>query len=165
MAHYAKLDENNIVLSVEVVGNSDELDSDGKESEEVGRQFLENVHGWSSWKKCSYNSKFGKYYVPGDDGRPVLGDDQSKCFRKSYPGIGWTYDSSRDAFLPPRSESCDSWVLNETTCDYEAPVAKPSPLTSNYEMEWDESNLRWTSLDDSEVNHYWDPSSSSWKTV
>ena len=51
MAHYAKLDENNIVLSVEVVGNSDELDSEGKESEEVGRQFLESVHGWSSWKK------------------------------------------------------------------------------------------------------------------
>ena len=165
MAHYAKLDENNIVLKVEVVDNSDCLDSEGNESEEVGRQFLEKIHGWSSWKKCSYNSKFGKYYVQDENRKSSLGPDQSKCFRKSYPSTGWTYDASRDAFLPPRSESCDSWVLNETTCEYEAPVAKPSALTSNYEVTWDESNLRWTSLDDSEADHYWDPSSSSWKAI
>ena len=62
MAYYAKLDENNIVLRVESVADSDCLDENGIENEEVGRQFLENVHGWTTWKKCSYNTKDGVHY-------------------------------------------------------------------------------------------------------
>lgn len=166
MAHYAKLDENNIVLRIEVVDNSNCLDSDGNESEEVGRQFLETVHGWTSWKKCSYNTRFGKYYVHNEDGPPTLGPDQTKAFRKNYPGIGWTYDSTRDAFIPPRDESLSSWTLNETTCEYEAPVAKPDPLNAdNPTIEWDDVNTRWITLDADGVGHYWDPDTSAWIAI
>lgn len=93
MAHFAKLDENNIVLEVNVV-NNDVLDPNNEESS--GIVFLtEWSGGYSSWKQTSYN----------------------RTFRKNFAGIGFTYDSIRDAFIPPKPEG--EWVLNEEKCLWE----------------------------------------------
>jgi hypothetical protein len=100
MAHFAELGENNIVLRVIVV-NNEELMVDGEESEAKGAEFCRNLLG-GTWKQTSYNGNF----------------------RKNYAGIGYTYDSTRDAFIPPRP--FNSWNLNEETCLWEAPVALPN---------------------------------------
>jgi hypothetical protein len=163
MAHFAKLDENNIVLNIEVVDNANCLDENGNESEEVGRQYLENVHGWTKWKQTSYNTKENKHYK--NDG--TLSDDQSKAFRKNYAGIGYIYDEDRDAFIPPKLFA--SWVLNETTCVYEAPVAFPTVTEYGdpvkfYNIVWDEANGRWVATDQEspEGNHRWDATAKAW---
>jgi hypothetical protein len=159
MAYYAKLDENNIVLRVESVADSDCLDENGIENEEVGRQFLENVHGWTTWKKCSYNTKDGVHY----DIDNVASEDQSKALRKNFPSIGLKYDSTRDAFISPKVY--DSHVLNETTCTWEPPVDYPSTDAPG-RLEWDEANLRWTSYDESnQLSHIWNTSTSTWDVI
>ena len=116
MAHFAKLDENNVVLEVLVVHNN-ELLQDGVESEAKGVQFLVNLFGENSnWKQTSYNGKF----------------------RKNYAGIGFTYDATRDAFIPP--QPFPSWVLNETTCLWDAPTPMP---TDGQFYRWDEPTTSW----------------------
>ena len=101
MAHFAELDENNVVIRVNVVNNS-ELFVDGVESEEKGVQFLRDLYGNNAnWKQTSYNGNF----------------------RKNYAGIGYTFNADLDAFVPPKPYA--SWVLNETTAQWEAPVAMP----------------------------------------
>ncbi len=87
MAHFAKLSEDNVVLAVEVVNDSDCLDESNNESEAVGIQHQTTVHGWNLWKKCSYNTYEGQHKLGGTP------------FRKNYPGIGYTYDPARDAFI------------------------------------------------------------------
>lgn len=102
MAHFAKLDNNNKVVSVEVVVDSVITDGEGVEQEQLGIDFLNNLYGPGSWyKQTSYN----------------------KTIRKNFAGVGFTYDPSRDAFIPPNSFS--SWTLNETTCQYDPPITKP----------------------------------------
>ena len=188
MAHFAKLGINSKVIGVEVVADADCQNADNNEDETVGIQFLENIHGWPLWKRTSYNTSAGKYYVEDENGQKVLGGDQSKAFRKNYAGIGYTYDEDRDAFIPPKPYA--SWVVNETTCVWEAPVAYPSVTTynttwtqadidankapegtsagdarvANYEISWDETNTRWvcTDLSDPVNNFRWDASASAW---
>jgi hypothetical protein len=116
MAHFAKLDSDNKVIHVSVVNNSDILDSDGKESEQVGIEYLTQVHGYSKWKQTSYNGKF----------------------RKHYAGLGYTYDEKLDAFVPP--SPYPSWSLNEELCVWEAPT--PYPLDGKYYM-WHEDSKSW----------------------
>lgn len=84
------------------------------------------------WKQCSYNTRGGVHY--SQDGHPS--SDQSKALRKNYPGVGYTYDAVRDAFIPPTPYA--SWVLNEDTCLWNAPVAKPDG-----DFGWDEATLSW----------------------
>lgn len=107
MAHYAFLDENNIVINVIV----------GKDENEDGIDW-EEFYGA---KRTSYNTKGGIYY-DSQTGEPHV--DQSKAFRKNYAGIGYTYDPARDAFIPPKPYP--SWILNEDTCLWEAPVPYPT---------------------------------------
>jgi len=114
MAHFAKI-ESNLVTQVIVVDNSDILDEDGNESEAIGVQFCKDLLG-GNWVQTSYN----------------------KTFRKNFAGIDYTYDSTRDAFIEPKK--FPSWVLNETTCIWEAPVPYPS---DNNEYAWDESETTW----------------------
>ena len=98
MAHFAELDENNVVLQVVVVHNNELLDENNEEQESLGIAFLNTIFGeGKTWKQCSYNS----------------------TFRKNYPNVGDSYDSSRDAFIMPQPYT--TWILNETTCDWEAP--------------------------------------------
>ena len=163
MAHFAKLGINSKVIGVEVVADTDCHNADGVEDETVGVQFLENIHGWPLWKKTSYNTRGGKHYQ--QDGTESA--DQSKALRKNYAGIGYTYDEDRDAFIPPKPHA--SWVVNETTCVWEAPVAYPSVTTYGdpakpYVISWDETNTRWICTDSEETpnNFRWDASASAW---
>ena len=121
MAHYAYLDENNIVTSVIVGKNEDEAPGD-----------WETYYGA---KRTSYNTRGGVYYDPNSN---EPGADQTKAFRKNYAGIGYTYDAARDAFIPP--QPYPSWVLNETSCLWDAPVAYP---TDGKRYSWDEATQNW----------------------
>ena len=121
MAHFAKINESNIVTQVVVVN-----DSDGNNDTD-GQNFLNNLFKTThTWKKTSYNT-YGNTHRLG--GTP---------YRKNFASVGFTYDSSRDAFIEPKPYN--SWTLNETTCLWESPVAYPSDGKS---YEWDESNRQW----------------------
>ena len=118
MAHFAKLGIGNIVEKVEVISNDVAL------TEQAGIDFLNNLYKTRDvWKQTSYNNNI----------------------RKNYAGIGYKYDQTRDAFIAPKPYT--SWILNETTCQWEAPVAKPT-LTqeqidnSNY-YRWNETIKNW----------------------
>lgn len=115
MAHFAKIDSNGIVTEVIVVKN-DILLENGVEKEQKGKDFIQGLFGSGTWVQTSYNGNI----------------------RKNYAGIGYTYDSTRDAFIPPKP--FDSWTLNESTCLWEAPVDHPTDGTI---CEWDEENQQW----------------------
>ena len=122
MAHFAEVDENDIVLRVLVVGN---------DQEHRGQEFLADDLGLGGiWKRTSYNTQ-GGVHVNG--GTP---------FRKNYAGIGFTYDESRDAFIP--QQPYPSWVLNEETCLWNAPT--PMPVVEGKMFEWVETDLNWQEI-------------------
>jgi hypothetical protein len=121
MAHFAKLDENNVVTQVIVVGNKDTADANGVEKEYIGAAFCERLFG-GVWKQTSYNGNI----------------------RKNYAGIGYTFDADRDAFIPPKP--FNSWVLNEDTCQWKAPVDMPADAGTGEPPKmysWDEATLSW----------------------
>ena len=107
MTHFAKLDENNVVTFVTVGRQED----DGLEAELTART-------GDIYKQTSYNTRGGVHYTDG-----VPSEDQRKALRFNYAGIGFTYDEARDAFIPPKP--FESWVLNETTCLWVAPIPHP----------------------------------------
>jgi hypothetical protein len=122
MAHFAEIDSNNIVTRVLVVDNS---------QEDNGQDFLANTLGLGgTWIKTSYNTQGG---VHTNGGTP---------FRKNYAGIGYTYDSARDAFIPPKPYN--SWVLNEETCLWNAPT--PMPVEEGKMYRWDEDTTSWIEI-------------------
>jgi hypothetical protein len=126
MPHFAKLDENKVVIFVTVGRDED----DGKEAElsaQIG----------DVYKQTSYNTRAGVHYCA--DGTPSA--DQSKAFRKNYAGIGYTYDEALDAFIPPQPYK--SWVLNLESCNWEPPI--PYPIDGNKYV-WDESTMTWIKL-------------------
>jgi hypothetical protein len=117
MAHFAQLDENNIVTQVIVVSNDDIKDSIGNESELTGIAFCKSLLGPNTiWKQTSYNNNI----------------------RKNYAGIGFTYDATRDAFIAPKP--FNSWILNESTCIWESPVVYPN---DGKMYAWDEETVSW----------------------
>lgn len=118
MAHFANIDENNIVTQVLVVGD---------DQENRGHDFLANDLGLGgTWIKTSYNTHGG---VHSNGGTPL---------RKNYAGIGYTYDAGRDAFIPPKP--FNSWVLDEDTCLWKAPTPMP---TEGGPYMWVEDDLNW----------------------
>jgi len=127
MSHFAKLDENNVVVFVTVGRQED----DGKEQELYERT-------GDVYKQTSYNTLGGIHYNP-ETGEPS--DDQSKALRKNYAGIGYTYDEDRDAFIPPKP--FESWVLNEDTCLWGAPVPYPAEGIHT----WDEESGSWVEVE------------------
>jgi len=130
MATFAKIGLNNKVIEVLSVHNNELLDSNGVEQEVNGIDFLTKLTGWSIWVQTSYNTHGG---VHSTGGTPL---------RKNHAGIGMTYDEDRDAFIPKKPYN--SWVLNETTCIWEAPVAMPTTeLEDNQYYSWNESILNW----------------------
>ena len=125
MAHFAKLGSDNIVERVEVVHNNIATD------EQAGITFLQNLYNdTATWKQTSYNT-YGNVHKLG--GTP---------FRKNYAGIGFTYDQTKDAFIPLKPFT--SWTLNETTCRWEAPVAYPDDGKLYL---WNEENERWDEVE------------------
>ena len=128
MAHFAKLDSNNVVIFVTVGRDED----NGKEAELTART-------GDVYKQTSYNTRGGVHYQA--DGTPSA--DQSKALRKNYAGLGYPYDAGRDAFIPPKPYA--SWLLNEDTCLWDAPV--PMPQDGN-RYTWDEATTSWLEMAD-----------------
>ena len=116
MAHFAKIGMDNIVTDVLVVANRETMDSNGIEHESIGIEFLKNLTGHQIWVQTSYNGKI----------------------RKNYAGIGYIYDSQRNVFIPPKPYP--SWILNEETCLWEAPIPMP---TDGKIYGWDENTKNW----------------------
>ena len=116
MAHYAKIDKNNIVTKVLVI------DEEVINSGEFGNSL--------NWIKTSYNTYGGQH---SSGGTPL---------RKNYAGVGYTYDKDRDAFIPP--QPYPSWILDENTCQWDAPVDYPTGHdASGPGYVWDEDNITW----------------------
>tara|TARA_R100000005_G_C4905293_1_gene145525 strand:- start:198 stop:608 length:411 start_codon:yes stop_codon:yes gene_type:complete len=120
MAHFAELDENNIVTRVLVVNNEDILDGEGQESESVGVSFLQNLFGSeTTWKQCSYHGNI----------------------RCRYPGVGFSYNSTLDAFINP--QPFPSWTLNTTTKTWQPPIVEPDRtddmISNNQGWIWNEN--------------------------
>ena len=168
MAHFAKLNDSNVVIQTEVVADADTQDENCNEVESVGVAFLTEVHGYTNWKKFSRNTSGGIYYAVDSDGNFTGEGDQSKAFRKNGAAVGYTYDAGRDAFIPPKP--FDSWTLNETTCTWDPPVTYPTVTSlgeKQYTILWDETNTRWVAYDPngSELNQVWNTGTSSWETL
>ncbi len=118
MAHFAQIDENNIVTQVLVI-----------DQETINTGHFGDPN---SFIQTSYNTRGGVHY--GQDGQP----DNGVALRKNYAGIGYIYDSQRDAFYAP--QPYNSWILNEETCYWEAPTSMP---TDGKLYTWDEDTLSW----------------------
>jgi len=116
MAHFAKIGLNNIVTDVLVVANRETMDAQGNEQESIGVEFLKTLTGHATWVQTSYNGNI----------------------RKNYAGVGYTYDSQRDAFIPP--QPYPSWTLIEETCNWLSPVPYP---TDGKIYQWDEATTNW----------------------
>ena len=129
MASFAKIGLNNKVIEVLSVHNNVLKDAGGIEQEVLGIDFLTKLTGWSIWKQTSYNTGGGVHKLGGTP------------FRKNHAAIGDTYDESKDAFI--HRQPYPSWTLNENTCSWEPPVARP----------------------DSETLHGWDEETTSWRPV
>ena len=132
MAHFAKLGKGSKVVAVHVVNN------DIATTEQAGVDFLNTLHGTKDvWKQTSYNTRGGIHIL---DGTP---------FRKNYAGIGDTYDEVRNAFY--ERQPYPSWTLNETICQWEAPIAQPSltaeERSANQLYKWNESTEAWDLTD------------------
>jgi len=131
MASFAKIGLNNKVIEVLSVHNEVLKDSNGIEQEAIGIDFLTKLTGYPLWKQTSYNTHGG---VHSNNGTPL---------RKNHAGIGMTYDEDRDAFIPKKP--FNSWVLNESTCLWEAPINKPNN-SNNYK--WNELALSWDIIEE-----------------
>jgi hypothetical protein len=128
MAHFAKLDANSVVIFVTVGRDEDE-----------GKEVELSLRTGDTYKQTSYNTRGGVHYQA--DGTPSA--DQSKAMRKNYAGLGYTFDAARNAFIPPKPYA--SWLLNETTCLWDAPVAYP---TDGKIYLWDEATTSWVEVPD-----------------
>jgi len=115
LAHFAQLNEENIVTRVIVVANQDTADKDGVENEAIGIEFCTNLLG-GTWKQTSYNGNI----------------------RKNYAGVGFKYDATLDVFISPQPYA--SWILDETTAKWKAPVDYP---TDGKSYDWNESTQSW----------------------
>jgi hypothetical protein len=131
MAHYARLNEDNMVIDINVIDNDQE--------EELGEsgivEWLLAVWGGVDWKKTSYNTLANVHSLGGTP------------FRKNYSGIGFTFDSERDAFIPPKP--FPSFILNEDTCQWESPVPRPD---NDKDYDWNEDTTSWVLNNEDKVN-------------
>ena len=121
MAYFAKLGTGNIVEQVISINNAVITDANGVEQEQLGNDFINKLYNTRDvWKQTSYNNNF----------------------RKNYAGIGYTYDQTRNAFIPPKPYN--SWILNEDTCNWDAPIPMPSDASIDKRYTWNEENQNWT---------------------
>jgi len=134
MSHYAKV-QDGIVTRV-IVAEPQFFDT-----------FVDSSPG--KWIKTSYNIRGGVYYDPATNqpaaDQSIIDGDEARQ-RKNYAGVGFTYDRERDAFIPPKPY--DSWVLNEESCLWEAPVPRPN---DGNDYEWDEETTSWVLVEEPTV--------------
>tara|TARA_R100001460_G_scaffold32409_2_gene63514 strand:- start:3076 stop:3471 length:396 start_codon:yes stop_codon:yes gene_type:complete len=131
MASFAKIGLNNKVIEVVSVSNESLKDANNIEREELGVELLKELTYWPIWKQTSYNTLAGQHLLGGTS------------FRKNHAAIGYTYDEDRDAFIPLKPYA--SWILNEETCQWEAPIALPD--TEN-KYNWNEETQQWDLKDE-----------------
>jgi hypothetical protein len=165
MAHFAKLDNNNKVLSVHVLDNSLCINELGAEEEQIGVNNLIKIHGWPNWKKCSYNTYSGVHIKGGTP------------FRKNYPGIGFYYSPEHDFFYPEKPyANCET--LNLETGLWNLPSNYPTILTYTktftnvdgststeevpHSPSWDEQNQRWIC---NKSNMIWNSQTQQWTSL
>jgi len=137
MANFAKIDNNNIVVQVSIIDDADAA------TEQDGINFLKSLYGqntnWVQTKK---------------DG----------SLRKNFASIGYTYDKLKDAFIPPKEYN--SWILDDVTCRWKAPIDRPDIETLNLERVaieyWDETNQTWKALTENKTQYIWDVNSNSY---
>lgn len=164
MAHFAKLDENNVVIKVVTIGN-EHVSYNG---DPAGEEYCSNMWG-GNWKQTSYNTRKGIHY--NSDGTESA--DQTKAFRYNFAGNQCTYNEELDAFITPKPYS--SWTL--VSKEWTSPVAKPTSykdINNNWILEfWDEDNQQWkgnplvnegteTATIDTNTVYTWNPDTSSW---
>ena len=129
MAHFARLDENNVVVRVHVLANPVIIGEDGTEDTALGIAYLTKLHGEGPWVQTSYNSNF----------------------RKNFAGRGMVYDAERDAFIEPKPSDYPSFVFNEETCRWEPPIPRPPVGTEDDDnlnfSRWDEENGAWVTVE------------------
>jgi hypothetical protein len=122
MAYFAKLGTGNIIEQIISINNSVITDNNGIEQEQLGVDFINKLYNTRDvWKQTSYNNNI----------------------RKNFAGIGYQYDQTRDAFIPPKP--FNSWVLNEDTCRWESPIPYPQ---DNNKYNWNEQNQSWDLIED-----------------
>ena len=131
MASFAKLNSENIVTTVISVVNEVITNSNGIEQEQLGIEFLKKLYNEPNaiWKQTSYNTNAGVHSLGGTP------------FRKNFAGIGYTYDLQRNAFIPPKP--FNSWILNETTCLWDAPIPMPNDASIDRRYIWNEETQNW----------------------
>ena len=130
MASFAKIGLNNKVIGVHSLHNDVLKDANGVEQEALGIDFLNNLHKTNDvWKQTSYNTIGGVHKLGGTP------------LRKNHAGIGYTYDEDKDAFIP--KQPFNSWTLNEDTCQWEAPSAKPD---DGKDYRWNEETTSWVEV-------------------
>ena len=126
MAHFAQLDENNVVINVVKVADNVILDENGNESEEIGVAYLKSTIGGHKWVQTSYNDRIRKRYAP----------------------IGGTYNEQHDVFV--FKKLYDSWVFDENTFDWVPPVPRPNTIPGHF-LIWDEENVQWVDKEYQEI--------------
>ena len=126
MASFAKIGLNNKVIAVHSVHNNELKDANGVEEEKLGIDFLTELYGWAIWKQTSYNTVAGSHKLGGTP------------FRKNHAAVGYIYDDDRDAFIPKKP--FNSWILDEETCLWKAPVVKPAD--GKFYI-WNEDTQQW----------------------
>ena len=150
MAHFAKLDDNNVVIGTVYLPTKETVNPiSGVEDESFGIQYLTDNHGHSNWRRYSIHTSEGKH----SEGRTP--------YRKNSPQIGWTYDTTRDAFIPPDSlKPFSSWVWDDDICWWKAPIDQPTDgitdselagqldengdwIVRPYYYRWNETNVGW----------------------
>ena len=130
MASFAKIGLNGKVIEVQSVVNEVLHDANGVEQESIGIDFLTKLTGWAIWKQTSFNTRGGVHKLGGTP------------LRKNHAGVGYIYDENRDAFIP----TCvyKGWVINETTCLWECPIAYPQ---DGNKYRWNNDLLNWVVID------------------
>ena len=123
MAHFAKIDENNVVVNLIVISN---------ENENNGQEYINNeLNMEGTWLKCSYNTMNGSHKLGGTP------------FRGNFPGVGWIYNETLDAFIPPKPEANPSFVLDEELFIWTQPVDPPGDGVQLEKWYWDEETISW----------------------
>ncbi len=146
MAHFAKISEDNIVLTVVYIEDKYLLDENGQESESIGQQYLQQHNNWPAhlWIKTSYGTYSNRHAEEKEGKTP---------YRGNYARIGWKWYSEHNAFL--NQKPFTSWVYNSTNVSWESPIGNPPPLTQEqldetiangdpvYRHDWNESTQTW----------------------
>lgn len=150
MAHFARLDENNMVVAVTVVPDLEE---------HRGEEFLAVDLGLGGrWIQTSYNS-FQNVHID-----PITKEPTGKpALRKNYAGIGYSYDEGRDAFIPPKPEKMDSWIIDEETCWWIPPIPYPEDEPDG-PFEWNEESLSWDLVFSPFPSWSWDSENRKWQS-